>query len=123
MSILVVEDDPAVREAFACVFREHGYDVATAENGEQALARIRDRRPCFIFIDLVMPVMSGFQLIETLKTDASLADIPMVAMTASPCRMPLAVRVMKKPFGTDAAFELIRAHAPTLCQLCAHPAS
>jgi len=108
--ILVVEDDLSLREAFELVFRELGYEVSTAANGEQALEHIRHQRPTFMFIDLLMPVMSGFRLIEKLKTDATLADIPMVAMTASSVTAPVGVKVMRKPFATDAALELVRLH-------------
>jgi len=108
--ILVVEDDQPLREAFELVFRELGYEVTTAANGEQALEHIRHQRPSFMFIDLVMPVMSGFRLIEMLQTDANLADIPMVAMTACSVTAPVGVKVMRKPFATDTALELVRLH-------------
>src|SRR5438552_15189056 len=108
--ILVVEDDLSLREAFELVFRELGYEVSTAANGEQALEHIRHQRPTFMFIDLVMPVMSGFRLIEMLKTDASLADIPIVAMTASSVTAPVRVKAMRKPLSTDAPLELGRPH-------------
>ena len=110
MPILVVEDDQPLREAFALVFRELGYEVNTAANGEQALEHIRHQRPTFMFIDLVMPVMSGFRLIEMLQTDANLADIPMVAMTACSVTAPVGVKVMHKPFPTDTALELVRTY-------------
>lgn len=110
MDILVVEDDPPLREAFAHVLRAFGYEVSTAENGEQALEHIRSERPGFMFIDLVMPVMSGFRLIETLRTDAALSDIPMVAMTACSSTAPVGVKVIRKPFGAAAALELVRAY-------------
>jgi CheY-like chemotaxis protein len=110
MDILVVEDDPPLREAFAHVLGALGYEVTTAENGEQALERIRSERPGFMFIDLLMPVMSGFRLIETLRTDADFAGIPMVAMTASSSTAPVGVKVIRKPFGAAAALELVRAY-------------
>jgi CheY-like chemotaxis protein len=110
MDILVVEDDPPLREAFAHVLRAFGYEVTTAENGEQALERIRSERPGFMFIDLLMPVMSGFRLIETLRTDADYSNIPMVAMTACSSTAPVGVKVIRKPFGAAAALELVRAY-------------
>ena len=110
MGILVVEDDQPLREAFEVVFRDFGYEVTTAENGQQALELIRSARPTFILIDLVMPVMSGYRLIETLQTDATLADIPMVAMTACSSTAPVNVQVLRKPFRADAALEVIRAY-------------
>ena len=110
MDILVVEDDPPLREAFAHVLRAFGYEVTTAENGEQTLESIRSERPGFMFIDLLMPVMSGFRLIETLRTDEAFSNIPMVAMTACSSTAPVGVKVIRKPFGAAAALELVRAY-------------
>src|SRR5258706_7951932 len=110
MDILVVEDDQPLREAFEHVFTQMGYEVATAANGQLALERIRTERPSLIFVDLVMPVMSGFRFIEALQTDTEFANIPMVAMTACSVTAPVGVKVMRKPFRTGAALELVRAH-------------
>jgi len=110
MRILVVEDDRPLREALAAVLREFGYEVATAENGAQALERIDRERPNLIFVDLVMPIMSGFRLIQTLQTDSTLADIPTVAMTACSFTAPVGVEVMRKPFPTELVLEIVRTH-------------
>jgi len=80
--ILVVEDDQPLREAFELVFRVLGYKVSTAANGEQALEHIRLQRPTFMFIDLVMPVMSGNEFLEAKAIDPSIADLPVVVLSA-----------------------------------------
>ena len=110
MGILIVEDDKLLRETFEGVLRELGYAVASAENGQKGLEQIRRNRPCFIFIDLLMPVMNGFELIDELLTDAELSKIPIVAMTASWSSKPNGVALMRKPFRAEAAIDLIRSH-------------
>ena len=110
MTILIVEDDKPLRETFADFLRQVGYRVAAAENGREALACIRKERPSFIFIDLVMPVMNGFELIEALRADKALAKIPLVAVTASVETAPPGTLFMKKPFRAEAAVGLIEMH-------------
>jgi CheY-like chemotaxis protein len=111
MTILIVEDDKPLRETFADVLRQVGYRVAAAENGREALDRIRVERPTFIFVDLVMPVMSGFELIEALKADHDLSTIPIVAMTASGAAAAPGAMLVKKPFRAEAAVKLIEMHS------------
>jgi CheY-like chemotaxis protein len=110
MTILIVEDDKPLRETFADILQQVGYRVTAAENGREALARIRVERPAFIFIDLVMPIMSGFELIEALRADSDLSTIPLVAVTASAETAPPGTLFMKKPFRAEAAVGLIEMH-------------
>src|SRR5258708_5408693 len=102
--ILVVEDSAEVSEAFALLLEEEGYRVITAANGRDALDVLRRERPKLVFVDLVMPVLNGFQLIETMKKDDELADIPVVAVTASSYRAR-GVRTVKKPFALSGLLE------------------
>ena len=112
MTILIVEDDKSLRETFTDILRQVGYRVDSAENGEDALARIRAERPSFIFVDLLMPVMNGFELIHALKADSDLSTIPIVAMTASGATAAPGALLMKKPFRAEAAIGLIEMHGP-----------
>jgi two-component system response regulator CpxR len=93
-SVLVVDDDDAIREVIAEVLRDEGYDVSSAGNGEQALTELRKpRRPDLVLLDLMMPVMSGWELLELLQESADLSKIPVVvvsAMTAPGVREHLA---------------------------------
>jgi CheY-like chemotaxis protein len=107
MTIFIVEDDQPLRETFADVLRQIGYRVAAAGNGREALEQIRFHRPTFIFVDLVMPIMNGFELIEALRSDNELSSIPIVAITASGTTVVPGVMVMKKPFRAEAAVGLI----------------
>jgi CheY-like chemotaxis protein len=110
MTIFIVEDDKPLRETFTEVLREIGYRVAAAKNGSEALQYIRAHRPSFIFVDLVMPVMNGFELILALKSDSELSTIPVVAMTASGATAAPGVIFMKKPFSAAAAVGLIETY-------------
>src|SRR5690348_15298251 len=103
MSILIVEDDRPLREAFERFLSEMGYRVMSAENGREAIERIRAERPAFIFVDLIMPVMNGYELINELKSDAALSTIPLVAMSASWSSKTPGVPLMKKPFPAEVA--------------------
>jgi CheY-like chemotaxis protein len=113
MTIFIVEDDKPLRETFADVLRQVGYRVAAAGNGREALERIRADRPSFIFVDLVMPIMNGFELIQALKADDDLSTIPVAAMTASGTTVVPGVLLMKKPFRTEAAVALIEMYSAT----------
>lgn len=83
--VLVVEDDPDAREALAQILLGSGYDVATADNGRAALTYLQESPPpCLIVLDLMMPVMDGWQFRAEQVRDASLAAIPVLVITAIP---------------------------------------
>jgi CheY-like chemotaxis protein len=95
--ILIVEDSPEVAEAFALLLEQEGYRVSTSSNGREALALLKRERPQLVFVDLVMPDLNGLQLIEQMRNDEELNDIPVVAVTASMHRAR-GVHTVKKPF-------------------------
>ena len=82
--LLVVDDDPGIRESLADLLHDEGYTVMTAVNGKDALVRLRasSTTPCVILLDLMMPVMSGAEFYDELRNDPSLADIPVVVISA-----------------------------------------
>ena len=81
--ILVVEDDAATREGIDALLREQGLAVETACNGNEALAYLKSAgQPLLILLDLTMPGMSGWEFRRRQRADPSLADIPVVVMTA-----------------------------------------
>ena len=82
-TILLVEDDDDVREALADVLREAGYDVAWAADGAEAMRALRGGlRPSAILLDLMMPVMDGFQFRAEQESDPALAPIPVIVVSA-----------------------------------------
>ncbi len=82
-SILVVEDDPAVREAIATFLECEGYRVVEAGDGLEALRRLRGASDVgLILLDLMMPVMNGWEFRDVQAKDPALASIPVVVITA-----------------------------------------
>lgn len=63
-NILVVEDDPALNDAYQTILSTAGYAVRTAFNGEEALAVVKTQEPDIIFLDLRMPVMDGIEFLK-----------------------------------------------------------
>ena len=80
--ILIVDDEPNVVRTLTFVLKKEGYDVATAENGEEALARIRESKPRLLFLDVMMPKKNGYEVCQELKSDANLSDIHIVMLSA-----------------------------------------
>ncbi|MBA3271161.1 MAG: response regulator, partial [Acidobacteria bacterium] len=79
--ILVVDDDPNIRELLNQEFLEAGYRVTLAANGREAIERARQERPDLIILDVMMPEMNGFDAAAVLKNDPSLMDVPIVILS------------------------------------------
>lgn len=76
--VLTVDDEYQVREFVSTVVEEEGYVPLQAENGEEAMEIIREKRPDLIILDVLMPKKSGIKLYRELKTTESLKDIPVL---------------------------------------------
>lgn len=82
--VLVIDDDPDIRETMRFVLESAGYQVSTAANGVEALAYLReDAAPCLILLDLMMPIMNGWQFRAEQASDPRLAAIPVVVITGA----------------------------------------
>ena len=112
-TILLVEDDFDVREALVETLRELGHSVDCAADGEQALAYLRGgRRPGLILLDLMMPRMSGWELLEHLGRDRALASIPVCVVSASGASLPSGAQTMlSKPFDIQRLLDVVARHA------------
>jgi signal transduction histidine kinase/CheY-like chemotaxis protein len=80
--VLVVEDDAATRELLQRLLGKEGWAVTTAENGQAALQRVAEQRPALILLDLMLPEMDGFQVVEALRRQDAWRSIPIVVVTA-----------------------------------------
>jgi DNA-binding response OmpR family regulator len=80
--ILVVDDDPHISELVYVNLDAAGYDVDRAGNGHEAIARIAERRPDLIVLDVMMPLMDGWELCKTLRDDPDTRDIRILMLTA-----------------------------------------
>ncbi len=80
--VLVVDDDPQIREMMTRTLTKAGWQTMEAENGEVALAQMRSVRPDFIVLDLMMPVMGGFEFLAHARANPAWREIPVVVATA-----------------------------------------
>jgi len=111
--VIVVDDDEDVREALGDLLRLRGYSVTMAANGREALELLhRCDPPCVILLDLVMPVMDGWQLISQLQMSKVLRDIPVVVISAHAVAMPPAgiEKLLRKPIDLDDLFSTVAKH-------------
>jgi CheY-like chemotaxis protein len=81
--VLVVEDDPSTRELLSAALGKRQFEVLTAGDGKRGLAMAREERPGLILLDLRLPSMDGFEVLQVLKRDPETAAIPVIAMTGS----------------------------------------
>ncbi|MBD2745464.1 response regulator [Microvirga sp. BT688] len=81
--VLVVEDDPHTRGWLARILREDGWEVAEAENGRVALDRLPLVKPDIILLDLIMPEMDGFELVDEIRRSEEMRHLPLIVLTAA----------------------------------------
>src|SRR5437762_2793351 len=82
-TVMIVEDDLDIRDALTQILEFEGYHVVSAENGQQALTQLQHgEHPGLILLDLMMPVMDGWQFRLEQQKDAKLSDIPVVIISA-----------------------------------------
>ena len=81
-SVLIVDDDAALREVLSCLLAEDGWRVATAADGEAALAAVEQHKPSAVVLDLMMPRVDGFEVLQTLRRRPSTHDLPVIVVTA-----------------------------------------
>ncbi len=82
MKILLVEDSKPIRRENESVLCRAGYEVICAEDGETALQMSRDQQPDLILLDMILPRMSGPEVLRRLKSDPLTAEIPVVVLSS-----------------------------------------
>ena len=81
-TILVVDDEPHVIRSLTFVLTKEGYDVASAENGQDGLAKIHQLKPSLVFLDVMMPKKNGYEVCQEVKKDPGLRHIRIIMLTA-----------------------------------------
>ena len=79
--LLVVEDDEFISAIYAKKLSMEGYGTRVAENGEKALSMMREERPDLVLLDIIMPVMDGFEVLRQMRADEKLRDIRVVVVS------------------------------------------
>lgn len=115
--VLVVDDEPNIVLSLEFLMEQAGFEVVTAEDGEQALARVNDTKPDLLLLDISLPGISGFDVLERLRSDeGAAAHLPIIMLTAHgrdverEKGMALgADDYITKPFSTKALVEKVKA--------------
>jgi CheY-like chemotaxis protein len=81
--VLVVDDDPNIRRMMVAALKRDGYSFSEAANGKEALEMMRADRPDVVLLDLMMPVLSGWDVLQEREHDASLSKIPVIIVSAN----------------------------------------
>jgi two-component system sensor histidine kinase/response regulator len=110
--VLIVDDDPSIRLLLVALLRRHGYQTLQARNGREALAEMRTGKPDLVLMDLVMPEVSGWDVLRERAADSSLLRIPVIVVSASNIRkVPVDVfavaGVIAKPFNLDTVLRAV----------------
>jgi CheY-like chemotaxis protein len=99
--ILVVEDEAESRDTLRELLELEGYTVMTAADGQAALDVLDTIDPCVVLLDLFMPVMDGWQVIDRLRADGRLARMNVLVITSAKHRAPADMAVLEKPLNLD----------------------
>jgi DNA-binding response OmpR family regulator len=99
-SVLVVEDDPSVRGLLQTLLSAEGYQVVTASDGLAGLVKATATHPSLVLLDLMMPDLGGVRVLEEMRDDPELADIPVIVVTGKIDAIPS----MRQLLGDDNVF-------------------
>jgi CheY-like chemotaxis protein len=110
--VLLVEDEEESREALQELLELEGYSVQAVSNGREALEAISalGDRLCLVLLDLFMPVMDGWQVVDALRADGRLGKIRVVIVTSAAHRAPAGLPVIEKPLDLTQVMQTIQAN-------------
>lgn len=117
-AVMIVDDEYGLAEMTAELLTMRGHKVSTAINGKLALASLGQLRPDVILVDLMMPIMSGDEMVRQLKRDPALRDIPVIMMSAAGVEaldsdlLPLIKGFLQKPFTFDELMAVLQRVLP-----------
>ncbi|HXU71841.1 MAG TPA: response regulator [Polyangia bacterium] len=106
--LLIVDDDRETREALRTALEDEGYTVAVAANGAEAMAKLEERPPRLVLLDLMMPIVDGWEVLDRMRANPALAAVPVCICTAlDSTPAPRADFVLHKPFDVEAVMEVV----------------
>jgi CheY-like chemotaxis protein len=112
--ILIIEDEPDIREITKLFVHMQGHQAITAENGKEAMDLLeKGERPCLILLDLMMPVMDGWAFAEEISHNESLNQVPIVVVTAFADDVQAiknARAILKKPVGAAQLKKIVESY-------------
>lgn len=80
--VLVIEDDPQIARVVQLKLTNNGFDVALAPDGGAGLAAVRELRPDLVLLDVMMPVMDGYEVLRAIRSQPEFAGLPVIMLTA-----------------------------------------
>ncbi len=114
--ILIVDDEQNIVISLEFLMKREGYEVSIANDGEEAVARIRSEQPDLVLLDVMMPKKSGFEVCQEIKSDPALKMVRILMLTAKGRDTEVAKGLamgadayMTKPFSTKDLVEKVRA--------------
>jgi CheY-like chemotaxis protein len=112
--ILIVDDEPDIRDSLAEFFQDEGYAVATAPDGAAGLETLAaGELPCVVILDLLMPILDGNEMYERMRSDPRYRAVPVIISTSDPRRAPSGVLTMKKPVSLMHLLSAVRQYCPS----------
>ncbi len=120
-TVLIIDDDPAIRDVFSQFLENNGYSVETAAEGKEGLMKMRQLTPDLIITDIIMPGMDGLEVLQHIRNYSR--DVPVIAIsggmkTSAINFLPLAKRFgacksLKKPVAQDALLQAVKELLPS----------
>lgn len=108
--VLVVDDEPVIRDVIQDILHDEGFDVLVATGGRGMLELLKSERPAMILLDIMMPDGDGRGAFEQMRSMPHICHIPVVMMSAGvigTSRSPLTLRFLAKPFDLDHLLEVV----------------
>lgn len=118
-TVLLIEDEQNIIEAVSFILSRDGWEVKTHANGHDAIDAVRTRAPDVVILDVMLPGKSGFDILQEIRADASLGELPVLMLSARGQAKDLemaerlgANRYMTKPFSNGEVLDAVRGLAP-----------
>nr|WP_253895447.1 response regulator [Corallococcus exercitus] len=110
---MVVDDDPDILEALSEILEAEGFEIRRARNGKEALERLEPDPPDLILLDLMMPVMDGWEFAQRMRQKPDFASIPIIVLSAdrnvgSKAKDIGAMGHLAKPFELNDLLSMVR---------------
>ncbi len=114
--VLLIEDEPNIIEAISFILSRDGWKVDTHSNGQTAIETVRAKRPDLVILDVMLPGMSGYDILRALRDAGDTVDLPVLMLTArgqtkdrEMAEKIGANRFMTKPFSNAEVLDAVRA--------------
>ena len=119
LKVMVIDDSKTIRRTAESLLKREGYDVVTATDGYEALAKIADHQPQIIFVDIMMPRLDGYQTCALIKNHQLFRSTPVIMLSSKDGlfdkargRIVGSEQYLTKPFTREELLSAIRTHAP-----------